>query len=198
MVSKCKGEEKMYENKVRERVYDGAGMVYGFFVGTGMFTMILCLMIAALLLTGCGKGSSVPTLPPPPPPQDQYEALPATHQFVLPDGKTVGVWATMFPVSPLRGSTIPIGGSCGSGGCFKVPMEVRSDEKEGTRIRMDFFLSRNGVSEDETDGYMTIGAHETVTFTSSRYSVNFPPKYLLIKATIQGKTASTNFFLDYR
>lgn len=53
----------MYENGTREREYDSPGMVYGFFAGTGMFTMFLCLILVALFLTGC-KSPSGPTDPP--------------------------------------------------------------------------------------------------------------------------------------
>lgn len=178
------------------RAYDDHPVrkVVGFFGGAGFISLLCCLLLASL--TGC-KGGGTPTTPILPPPQDGYEALPATHQLAEVGGKTVAVWATMGIVFPLRGSTVQVGGSCGPNGCLSVPISVRCGTGgNGASIRG--FWSRDGVSQDEIAMATAVGPGKEISDTLQQYSLSFAPRYLLVVAKTGGKTATTNFLLDYR
>lgn len=186
-------ENKVYENRVRAREYDGPGMVYGFVGTAGFVSWLVCLAIASLFLTGCKNGGA-PTTPPPPPNQDQYEPLPATHQLKDASGKGLKMWATMFPgVNPPRGSTV------GEGAITAIPIEARNGNKKyGAGFHAYWSRDDRIDSADESAGALGVPPNGSQRGNLQRWSGGFAPRYLLIKGTLDGETGETSFFLDYR
>lgn len=173
-----------------EELPSGVKMVAGFFSGAGLLALAIALIIAAFLMTGCGKGGSVSTLPPPPPPQDQYEALPATHPLLTTTGKNTGMWIKFISVSPLRGSVV--------------------QEKEQVSITLDIYgpgglikawWSADGVLRGQTriNGGINSGLQHLVL--NDYYGP--PPvgqgRYLIFEVfSDSGESGTSTFLLDYK
>lgn len=188
----------MYENKVRAREYDSSKIAYGFVGTAGFVSWLVCLAIASLFLTGCGKNGT-PTTPPPPPNQDQYEPLGTTHWLKYADGSVSNMWIKLIAINPPRGSRVETRQEIN----FTIQVGVTGKDSQA---HFDLAWSIDGATQSEPSGSAGAPFDEKnpATFNLHHWVTSgLTLKYIIVQGNSQEmrkppKWATTNFFIDYR
>lgn len=197
----------MYENRVCERQYDGAGILYGLCAtigaaaGTAAFLLGKLILAGLLLmgLVGC-KGGGTPTTPPPPPNPNDYEPLGTVHRLKYADGTDSNMWIKLLAINPPRGSRVEAKQQI----LFTVQVGVSGKD---SAARIDLSWSADGTIGNEPS--KSVGApmdgQNPATFSDIQHWVTSATtlRYLIAQGNSQPsnkppKWATTNFFVDYR
>ncbi len=92
---------------------------------------VVVALALALMAGACSGGEKENPFQPDPlspdPPKPRYETLPAKHYLANASGNETEMWATLYWVSPERGSKVQIGPSACPNNCFRYSMEVGLD-----------------------------------------------------------------------